>query len=467
MIDAVDPRPRGARGAGARLRDDPGACPRSATLAFVGVALLVAWLGARGPRIREVPGFAVALPRGGGGPSAPEPRAVPAAAPMPPPVTAPPAPVAAARAAAEGPEAAEGGAAQGPARPRQRRRRAQRRERTPPPAPASTTRKRDGERRPRPRHPGPARPRRARRQRRRGRLVPRRRAEEDLDDLDAADQVGLHRSRSRSRLTITETGALDDVAVVESGGVPAARRRRPARRLLRRALHASAQELWNEPTHDPRRLPPGHVGPPPAGRPRPRLRLARGGRASRARRPACRRSSSATSHAGAARGARVRAARRRRGQPRRLPHRDRRAAPRPALRGAVPLRRAVAHGRAARPRPGSPNLADWQSVAATILVMTRAQVTGGELAVELKVVHVGSGQTMASQALHRARRQPAHRSPTRPRTRSPRSPRTAAWPARASRSRRTATPRRRSGPRSCTSSTTTASTPAASPSTAR
>jgi TolB protein len=46
--------------------------------------------------------------------------------------------------------------------------------------------------------------------------------------------------------------------------------------------------------------------------------------------------------------------------------------------------------------PEAPNLADWQSVAATILVITRAQSTGGELAVDLKVVHVGSGQTMAS-----------------------------------------------------------------------
>ena len=35
-------------------------------------------------------------------------------------------------------------------------------------------------------------------------------------------------------------------------------------------------------------------------------------------------------------------------------------------------------------------------MAATILVLTRAQVTGGELAVDLKVLHVGSGQTMAS-----------------------------------------------------------------------
>jgi TolB protein len=46
--------------------------------------------------------------------------------------------------------------------------------------------------------------------------------------------------------------------------------------------------------------------------------------------------------------------------------------------------------------PDAPNLADWKSVAATTLVITRAQVTGGELAVDLKVVSVGSGQTMAS-----------------------------------------------------------------------
>src|SRR5687767_12771138 len=46
--------------------------------------------------------------------------------------------------------------------------------------------------------------------------------------------------------------------------------------------------------------------------------------------------------------------------------------------------------------PDSPNLTDWQSVAATILVTTRAEVTGGEMTVDLKVVHVESGQTMAS-----------------------------------------------------------------------
>jgi TonB family protein len=52
--------------------------------AFLGLSFLVAWLGARGPRIREVSGFAVTLPRGGGGPSIPRPAAV-----APPPVAAP------------------------------------------------------------------------------------------------------------------------------------------------------------------------------------------------------------------------------------------------------------------------------------------------------------------------------------------------------------------------------------------
>jgi TonB family protein len=54
-------------------------------------AMVAAWLGARGPRIQEVAGFAVALPRGGGGPSAVQPKPAPAAAP-PVPVTVPPAP---------------------------------------------------------------------------------------------------------------------------------------------------------------------------------------------------------------------------------------------------------------------------------------------------------------------------------------------------------------------------------------
>jgi TolB protein len=46
--------------------------------------------------------------------------------------------------------------------------------------------------------------------------------------------------------------------------------------------------------------------------------------------------------------------------------------------------------------PENPKLEDWRSVAATILVITRAQVTGGQLAGELRVIHVGSGQTMAT-----------------------------------------------------------------------
>ena len=91
MIDAVDrvleQRAALDRGFGATL-----ALSTFGHVALLGMAVFIAWLGARAPRIREVPGFAIPLPRGGGGPSAPEPRAEPA--PPPPPVTAPPAPVA-------------------------------------------------------------------------------------------------------------------------------------------------------------------------------------------------------------------------------------------------------------------------------------------------------------------------------------------------------------------------------------
>lgn len=91
MIDAVDrvleERAALDRGFGATL-----ALSTFGHVAFAGVALFLAWLGARGPRIREVPGFAVALPKGGGGPSAPEPRPLPAA--VAPPVTVAPAPAA-------------------------------------------------------------------------------------------------------------------------------------------------------------------------------------------------------------------------------------------------------------------------------------------------------------------------------------------------------------------------------------
>ena len=70
------------RGFGATL-----ALSTFAHAAFLGASLLLAWLGARAPKIREVSGFAVVMPRGGGGPSAPRPQ--PAAAVPPPPVVAP------------------------------------------------------------------------------------------------------------------------------------------------------------------------------------------------------------------------------------------------------------------------------------------------------------------------------------------------------------------------------------------
>jgi TolB protein len=44
--------------------------------------------------------------------------------------------------------------------------------------------------------------------------------------------------------------------------------------------------------------------------------------------------------------------------------------------------------------PDAPNFEDWRSVGANILVVTRAQVTGGELAVELKVYNVDGRQAM-------------------------------------------------------------------------
>src|SRR5207247_2580810 len=44
--------------------------------------------------------------------------------------------------------------------------------------------------------------------------------------------------------------------------------------------------------------------------------------------------------------------------------------------------------------PDAPKLEDWKSIGANVLVITRVQVTGGELSLELKVLSVGSGQTM-------------------------------------------------------------------------
>lgn len=46
--------------------------------------------------------------------------------------------------------------------------------------------------------------------------------------------------------------------------------------------------------------------------------------------------------------------------------------------------------------PESPNFEDWRSVGANILVITRAQVTGGELAVETRVFSVDGKQVMLS-----------------------------------------------------------------------
>lgn len=44
--------------------------------------------------------------------------------------------------------------------------------------------------------------------------------------------------------------------------------------------------------------------------------------------------------------------------------------------------------------PDSPNFEDWKGIGAKILALTRAEVAGGELTVELKVYFVDSGQTM-------------------------------------------------------------------------
>jgi TolB protein len=44
--------------------------------------------------------------------------------------------------------------------------------------------------------------------------------------------------------------------------------------------------------------------------------------------------------------------------------------------------------------PDAPRFDDWKGIGATILVVTRAEVTGGELTVEVKAFFVDSGQTM-------------------------------------------------------------------------
>ena len=278
-------------------------------VALVGLALFVAVArrarpaDPRGPRASRSSCPAAAAARA-------RPSPAPCPRPRRPPVTAPAAPRREAGAAAEGPEAAEGGAAQGPARPSTRKSAPSPAQRLPPPRP----RLRRGAARASAGIPGldiqappglgvPGGNDAERR------LVPRRRAAEDLDDLDAADQDGLHRSPSTVSFTITETGSVDGRARRRERRRPAARHRRPARGLLRRALHPAPQELWNQPTHDPRRLPPGHVAAALAGRASPSSAWLGGG-ASQGQAPHAPRDRHPRPQRGAPRGARVRAPRR-------------------------------------------------------------------------------------------------------------------------------------------------------------
>jgi TolB protein len=47
-------------------------------------------------------------------------------------------------------------------------------------------------------------------------------------------------------------------------------------------------------------------------------------------------------------------------------------------------------------KPDAPNFEDWKSIGAQVLVITKAEVTAGELHLELRVHHVDSGQSMLS-----------------------------------------------------------------------
>src|SRR5262249_15840428 len=46
--------------------------------------------------------------------------------------------------------------------------------------------------------------------------------------------------------------------------------------------------------------------------------------------------------------------------------------------------------------PDAPNFVDWQGIGANVVVTTRAEVTGGDLAVEAKVYAIDSKQTVLS-----------------------------------------------------------------------
>ena len=180
------------------------------------MALIAAWLGGRDPRIREASGFAVVMPRGGGGPSAVQPREAPAAAPLPP-VTVPPAPPPKPEPPPKVLKPPQEAPKKGLPAPDAKKARP---ERTPPPVPASTGRGGTGSgAAPGLDIEGPP-----------GLGVP--------DGNDAAGDwylAGVQRkiwmvwARQMKpnftepiavTLTITETGAVADVRVVESGGVP-------------------------------------------------------------------------------------------------------------------------------------------------------------------------------------------------------------------------------------------------------
>ena len=245
--------------------------------------------------------------------------------------------------------------------------------------------------------------------------------------------------------TILANGSVEDVRIVQSQRRLAARPRRPAVGPLRRAVRPASQGLWNQPLYDPGDLPA----------PRRSRTAARAGRSSCWPPRACRRPRR-SSRPGASphhrdhgrqqpafRGARLRA---------------RAAATRPAARPAARSRRCCAatwpsRGSSASSRrtcsraipplnPESPNYTDWQGIGANVLVVTRAQVTAGELAVEATVHAVDSRPDASSPSATRAARTTRASSPTRSRTRSwpPRS--SEGWRARSSPSSPTATQQR-------------------------
>ena len=232
MNDAVDRVARAASGAGPRASGGPRRVHRRARGVPRVAPSCAAWLGAQGAAdpARCSTASRCRCPAAAAGRSA-------AASPRPSPrrrraAGTPPEPPRQARAAAEGREAAEGGAAA--------------RRRCPTLDAKKTTTPEARGHTPRGRHPAPTRrgaaaagaarhdrprrrasssaragARRARRHRSQRRLVPGRRAAEDLDDLDAADQDGVRAARSPCASPSSPTG----------------RGRRRARRRRRSGVH--------------------------------------------------------------------------------------------------------------------------------------------------------------------------------------------------------------------------------------